>query len=263
MKISVSSGNDLTTVLGIFCGFALVLFAISMGGNPVGFLDVPSVMIVILGTLAVTSACYSWSDMVSLFVSIRTLILLKINKVGFVAEQVLDLSEHAKKSGLLGLQAKEDEVDQSTVLFKGMRMLVDGSKVEEIEPVLIQFVQNIIERNQRASAVLRKAAEIAPAMGLIGTLIGLVQMLSQLEDPSGIGKPMALALLTTLYGALFAYMILTPLASKIERNSDEELIINKIFITGVISIGKMEHPRKLQNMLNVILPPDQKIGRYK
>jgi chemotaxis protein MotA len=142
-------------------------------------------------------------------------------------------------------------------------MLVDGLKIEEIEPVLYQFVQNTLDRNQKAAAVLRKGAEIAPAMGLIGTLIGLVQMLGQLEDPSAIGAPMAVALLTTLYGALLSFMLLTPLASKIERNSDEELIINKIFLTTVISIGKLESPRKLQNLLNVILPPEQRLNIYK
>jgi chemotaxis protein MotA len=111
--------------------------------------------------------------------------------------------------------------------------------------------------------MLRRASEIAPAMGLIGTLIGLVQMLGALDDPTKIGPFMALALLTTLYGALLAYMVLTPLASKIDRNSDEELLINKIYLLSIISIGHQENPRKLERMINSVLPPAKRVSVYK
>lgn len=263
MRIAVSNGTDLTTVIGIACGLGLVGYAIAIGGDALAFLDFASVLIVLLGTTAITSACFTWGDMVSLFTSLKTIIFLKINSTYDIAVEVMNISEHAKKKGILGLQEKENMIDRDTLFFRGTRMLLDGLKIEEIEPVLYQFVQNTLDRNQKAAAVLRKGAEIAPAMGLIGTLIGLVQMLGQLEDPSAIGGPMAVALLTTLYGALMAYMFLTPLASKIERNSDEELIINKIFLTAVLSIGKLESPRKLQNSLNVILPPEQRLNIYK
>lgn len=263
MKMGVSSGRDLTTVVGIAVGLALVAYAVSIEGSPTAFLDLPAALIVIFGTTAITSACFTWGDMVSLFVSLKTIIFLQINAPHEMAMEVMKLSEHAKKKGVLELQDFEDDIDKSTVLFRGVRMLVDGAKVEEMEPVLVHFVQNTLDRNHKAASVLRKGAEIAPAMGLIGTLIGLVQMLGQLEDPSAIGGPMAIALLTTLYGALMAFMFLTPLASKIERNSDEELIINKIFLTAVMSIGKLESPRKLQNSLNAILPPEKKLNIYK
>jgi chemotaxis protein MotA len=111
--------------------------------------------------------------------------------------------------------------------------------------------------------MLRKAAEIAPAMGLIGTLIGLVQMLSELDNPSNIGPNMALALLTTLYGALLAFMVFTPLASKIERNSDEELLLDKIYLHSIISISIQENPRMLERKINTILPPSKRIRVYK
>lgn len=263
MKIAVSNGKDLTTIIGIFAGLCFVGYGMVLGGNPSGFLNMPSVFIVVLGTIAVTSACFAWEDMVSLFKSLNSIVFLRLNDKKALATAVIGIAEHSKKKGILGLQEKEDDIDKSTLLFRGVRMLVDGNKIEEIEPIMYQFIQNTIDRNQKAAAVLRKGAEIAPAMGLIGTLIGLVQMLGQLEDPSGIGKPMAVAMLTTLYGALIAYMFLTPLASKIDRNSDEELIINKIFLTAVVSIGKMEHPRTLQNHLNVILPPNQRVDIYK
>jgi len=263
MAMGVSSGRDLTTVVGIAVGLLLVAYAISLGGSALAFVDFAAVLIVVFGTTAITSACFTWGDMISLAVSLKTIIFLKINTPHDMATEVMRLSEHAKKKGVLELQDYEDDIDKNTVLFRGVRMLVDGAKIEEMEPVLIQSVQNTLDRNHKAASVLRKGAEIAPAMGLIGTLIGLVQMLGQLDDPSKIGGPMAVALLTTLYGALLAFMFLTPLASKIERNSDEELIINKIFLTAVLSIGKLESPRKLQTALNAILPPEQKLNIYR
>lgn len=263
MKISVSNGSDFTTVFGILICFGLIVAAIFMGKNPAGFIDIPSILIVVLGTIAVTIACFSGKDILDLKQTMAEVVFVRINSVEQLANRTLDIAEQAKKVGLLGVQNIEKDIDKNCLFYKGLRMVIDGAKLEEVEPVLVQYIENTIERNDRSAAILKKAAEVAPAMGLIGTLIGLVQMLGQLEDPSGIGAPMALAMLTTLYGALLAYVLIIPLASKIERNSDEEMLINKIFYAAILSIGKLESPRKLQDALNVILPPNQRINRYK
>jgi chemotaxis protein MotA len=257
--------SDFSTLFGILAGLGLVITAIFLSGtkNALGFIDPASFMIVFGGTFFVTVACYSWSEVVGLGGSISALILHKIKNAKKAAEFVVDLTEHGKKFGILGLQNREDEIEKDSILSKGVKMLVDGATVEDTEQVISQDIQSAVERNKRSAAILRKAAEISPAMGLIGTLIGLVQMLSELQNPSNIGPYMAIALLTTLYGALFSYMILTPLATKIDRNSDEELLLNKIYLITVVCIGKQESPRKVERLVNTILPPSKRIKIYK
>ncbi len=114
---------------------------------------------------------------------------------------------------------------------------------------------------KKSAGVFRKAAEVSPAMGLIGTLVGLVQMLGNLEDPSSIGPSMAVALLTTFYGAILAHMVFSPLASKLERNSDEEALVQNFYLLGAASIVRQENPRRLEMVLNALLPPASRL-RY-
>lgn len=254
--------NDYSTVAGISIGVVLVIVAITLGDGSRGFLNLQAGLIVLGGTFAVTIASFSWADVSTLIKSLKATVFKKIKDVKAAGVEVISLSEFAKKRGLLELQDKEDEIEKDSLLSKGLQMLVDGTSVEESEKALVQEIESTLERNDRAAAMLRKAAEIAPAMGLIGTLIGLVQMLGQLDDPSGIGPPMAVALLTTLYGALFAYMVLTPLASKVERNSNEEFLLNKIYLTAIVSIGRQENPRKLQVLVNTILPPSKRLDLF-
>lgn len=260
---NLSPRSDFSTLFGILAGIGLVLVAIFLSGGAKGFVDGPSFLIVIGGTFAITIACYSWAEVFDLFGSVRNLILHKIRNPKQTGEFVVKLAEHSKKFGLLGLQNREREIEKDSMLSKGVKMLVDGATVEETEQVIAQEIQSVLERNKRSAAILRKASEIAPAMGLIGTLIGLVQMLTELDNPSNIGPYMAIALLTTLYGALIAYMILTPLATKIERNSEEELLLNKIYLISVVCIGKQENPRKVERLVNTILPPSKRIKIYK
>jgi chemotaxis protein MotA len=119
-----------------------------------------------------------------------------------------------------------------------------------------------VQRHHKSASVLKKAAEFAPAMGLIGTLIGLVQMLGNLDDPASIGPSMAVALLTTFYGAVLANMVFSPMASKLERNSGEEAIVNSIYVMGASSIGRQENPRRLEMLLNSVLPPAKRIQYF-
>ena len=254
--------SDYSTIIGIIVGIALIFISIGMGDASSSFLNPQAFIIVVGGTLAVTVASFSWGDVSGLLKSIRSTVFTKIKDVKAAGVQVVSLSEHAKKKGLLSLSEKEDDIETGTLLHSGTQMLVDGATPEDIEKFLKQDIESTLERNDRAAAMLRKAAEIAPAMGLIGTLIGLVQMLGQLDDPAGIGPPMAVALLTTLYGAFFAYMVLTPLASKVERNSNEEFLLNKIYLTAIVSMGRQDHPRKLQTLLNTILPPSKKLDLF-
>ena len=122
--------------------------------------------------------------------------------------------------------------------------------------------QALNKRIECTIRILRKAAEISPAMGLIGTLVGLVQMLGNLEDPNTIGPSMAIALLTTFYGVILANMVFTPLASKLERNSKDDMIIASLYVMSAASIGKQESPRRLEMLLNTALPPEHRVTYY-
>ncbi len=140
-------------------------------------------------------------------------------------------------------------------LTKAISMVADGFPVEEVERVMRREIDEMTGRHRKSASVLRKAAEIAPAMGLIGTLIGLVQMLGNLDDPSTIGPAMAVALMTTFYGAVLANMLFAPLAAKLERNSAEEALVYNVYLLAAVSIGRKENPRRLEMLLNALLPP--------
>ncbi len=120
----------------------------------------------------------------------------------------------------------------------------------------------ISARNMRSVDILRRAGDVAPAMGLIGTLIGLVQMLGSLNDPRTIGPAMAIALLTTFYGAILAHMVFLPLAARADRMSEEEALSNSVYTLGVASIGRKENPRRLEVIVNALLPPEQKVNFF-
>jgi Flagellar motor component len=152
------------------------------------------------------------------------------------------LAENARRNGILSLQGHLAELVDTPFFYKGIAMVVDGIPGDDVELLLQRDVQATLQRHDKAANVLRKAAEVSPAMGLIGTLIGLVQMLGNLDDPSTIGPSMAVALLTTFYGALLANMVFMPLAAKLERNSSEEALVNQIYMMGVASISRQRIP---------------------
>ena len=169
------------------------------------------------------------------------------------------VAQMARRHGILSLQDVLDTLRFEPFLQKGVAMVVDGVPSEETEAILRRDVLAMMQRHARSASVLRRASELAPAMGLIGTLIGLVQMLSNLDDPSTIGPSMAIALLTTFYGAILANIVLVPLASKLERNSSLEELVNSIYVLGVASIGRQENPRRLEMLINSIMPPSSRI----
>ncbi len=252
---------DMATVVWLACGFGLITLAIIIGGSPSSFVNPPSVLIVIGGTLAVTTVCFSLQEMTASAQVVMKTILHATLDPSLAANQVLKIAEAGRKRGVLSLQNILEPLENQPFLHKGIRMVVDGTPGEEVEVIMRQELQAILQRHAKSTNVLRKMAEFAPAMGLIGTLIGLVQMLGNLEDPSTIGPSMAVALLTTFYGAVLANMVFMPLAAKLERNSAEEALVLNIYLMGATSVGRQENPRRLEMLLNSILPPAKRV-RY-
>ncbi len=256
------TGLDAATIVGLLGGFALITTAIALGGSPESFINLPAVLIVIGGTLAVTIACYSFGEVFRTIGIAASTVTQTKREPYEAAIQVLQMSEVARRSGVLALQNALEQLKSDPVLEQGITMVVDGTPGEEIEAILRRELQATIHRHQRSANVLRRMAEFSPAMGLIGTLIGLVQMLGNLQDPSTIGPSMAVALLTTFYGAVLANMVFLPLAAKLERNATGEAMISNIHMMGAASIGRQENPRRLEMNINSILPPADRVTYF-
>ncbi|GAB6054634.1 MotA/TolQ/ExbB proton channel family protein [Magnetospira thiophila] len=253
---------DLATIIGILSGFGLVAAAVFLGGSPGTFINPPSILIVIGGTLAVTTASFTLGEMGASIKVILRAVVHSSRDASAAAEQMLHLAETSRKQGVLSLQGMLDSLASEPFLHKGIMMVVDGTPGEEVEAILRRDISATEQRHARSASILRKAAEYAPAMGLIGTLIGLVQMLGNLDDPSSIGPSMAVALLTTFYGAVLANMVFLPLAAKLERNSAEEMLVNLVYLMGAASIGRQENPRRLEMLVNSALPPSKRVHYF-
>jgi len=253
---------DLATLLGLVGGFGLMAIAVILGGSPGAFLDLPAFLIVIGGTVCITTACFSLGEVLNSQIVIAKAVFGRPKDPAQAAIRILQLSERARKEGILGLERQLSRANTDPFLSKAMDLVLDGTTPEEIEKILKNDVNSMATRHVKGASVLRKAAEIAPAMGLIGTLIGLVQMLGRLDDPATIGPAMAVALLTTFYGAVLANMVFSPLASKLERNSMEEVILHNVYLVGAASISRQENPRRLEMLINTLLPPSKRVQYF-
>lgn len=251
---------DLATVVGLGGAAVLIAIALFLGGSAASFVDVPAVLIVIGGTLLVTTACFSIGDVRRTFSVLRTTVRSPTRAPVDAALRVLTLADVARRQGLLKMQGPAlDLLKREPILHKGLSLVIDGTAEPEVDGILRGEIQTGMARHRIAVMVLRKAAEIAPAMGLIGTLIGLVQMLGNLDDPATIGPSMAVALLTTFYGAILGTVVFTPLASKVERNAQDEALVGRIYMLGVLSIGRKDNPRRLEMQINSVLPPGSRV----
>ena len=252
---------DLATLFGLAAALTLIGIAIVLNGSPLAFIDIPAILMVVLGTFAVTAISYTGEELREAQPSFRQALMRTEIDPRIGARRVLTLADKARKRGLLQLQGDLHSLRDVPFLQRSLGMLVDGLQVDEIERNMTLEAHAVAQGRHRAAAILRRAAEVSPAMGLIGTLVGLVQMLGNLDSPERIGPAMSLALLTTLYGALMANVVFLPLASKLERNATVEQLVSQIYTMGVASMGRQENPRRLEMLLNTVLPAGQQI-RY-
>ncbi len=252
----------MVTLLGIVLGFVLVISAIMIGGTPLAFLNPPSILIVVAGTIAITVVSFSLKDLKNIPSALMKMLAYKPHDAREVGTSMIQIAERARSEGILAMANVAKGLNSEPFLQKGLNLTVDGTKPDDIEKVMQQEINSTQSIQSKSVDLLRRAAEVAPAMGLIGTLIGLVQMLGNLSDPSTIGPAMQVALLTTFYGAVLAHMILLPLASKAERNYQNESVMNSLNMVGVLSIAREENPRRLEVQLNAMLPQYQRITYF-
>jgi chemotaxis protein MotA len=220
-------------------------------------------LIVFCGTLAVTAISFTGAEFFNTVKIIGKSLVRHIYNHKSSSHQLIDLAVAVRHDGVLSLQQIEKELKKDNFLYRGIQMVSDGNTSDEISRIMGQEIDAQAARHHKGISILRRAAETAPAMGLIGTLIGLVQMLAMLDDPSTIGPSMAVALLTTFYGAMLGTVVCSPLAGKLEANAEQEILHKTLILTTLGSIARQENPRRLEMMLNSELPPSQRVKYFK
>lgn len=245
---------DIATLLGIISSFGLVIVAILMGGGISLFINIPSLMIVVGGTLGTTMINYPLKDVLGAIGVGKNVFFAKTLSVEEVINQFVEFGNKARREGILALESDVKDVEDP-FLKKGIQLSVDGLEPQAIQSIMDTEVDFLRERHQLGAEIFLTMGTFAPALGMIGTLIGLVQMLQSMDDPSSIGPSMAVALLTTFYGSVMANLICMPVAGKLRTRSKEETLVKDMIIEGVISLTKGENPRILeQKMLSFVSP---------
>ncbi len=243
---------DLATLIGLVGSMGIVVSAIVLGASAMIFLNAPSLLIVLGGSLFVVLSKFSLQQFLGAFKVASKAFSFKLPATDALIEEVLEVARIARKEGMLAL----DNRDSSVPLFKtGMQMMVDGQPPEAVRSYLERERLLTLDRHRWGAKVFQALGDVAPAMGMIGTLIGLVQMLSNMDDPKSIGPAMAVALLTTLYGAMMATMVFLPMADKLNLRMTEEARMNALLIDALTSIQGGTHPRVIEQLLNTYLPP--------
>lgn len=252
---------DLASVLGMILGFAMVIFGIvsSDGGVSLlpNFYDFPSILITIGGSLAGVLACNRLAFMPKGFKSISLAMKERHYDPAAMIANIIQLSNVARKEGLLALEEAASEIEDD-FLKKGIMLVVDGTDPELVRGILETDLSCTEDRHKSVIGFWEKWAELGPAWGMIGTLIGLVNMLKKLDDPSSIGPQMAVALLTTLYGSLIANWLCNPTATKLKLNHEDEMVIKQIVVEGLLSIQAGENPHIIEEKLKTFIAPQER-----
>jgi chemotaxis protein MotA len=246
---------DLATLLGLIGAMGVMIGAIVLGGDVMGFVDVPSIVIVVGGTAFVVLFRTTMGQFLGSFKVGLGAFLFKSADPQKIIEEAVNLASVARKEGLLALEGKEIS---HPFLKVGISMCVDGHEPDVVRKVLSKDINFTIQRQEAGYGVFKAVAEVAPAMGMIGTLIGLVQMLANMSDPKSIGPAMAVALLTTLYGAVIANAVATPIAEKVKLRSNEEKLAKTLILESISGIQEGLNPRVLEQLLMAYLPESQR-----
>ena len=245
---------DLSTIIGIVAAFGLMVMAILHGGPLIIFFNVPAIMIVFGGTLGNTLVHYPFRDVFDALNVAKKTFLHKEVSVNSLITQLMGFANKARKEGILALQSGMEDVDDE-FLEKAIQMAVDGQEPDTLKSMLNTEIEYIQLRHEQGADIFTAVASYAPAMGMVGTLIGLVQMLQTLDDPSSIGPAMAVALLTTFYGAVIANVVCSPMAGKLKNRSASEVLIKTLIIEGMQSILSGENPRIMEQKLHAFIAP--------
>lgn len=250
---------DILTVGGIGLALALIFGPLLMDGSIIYFFDIPSMIIVVLGSTAAVFSEYRMSDVKNAVPVLKKALFNKGEDASFTINLLVDLGDKARKEGILALE-RELKAIENAFLRKAIQFAVDGNETEVIREVMETEIEYIEQRHKLGQSIFDNYAALSPAFGMIGTLVGLIQMLQNLDDPAALGPGMSVALVTTFYGAVLANALFTPIVKKLELRSQEELIIKQIVLTGIIAIQSGDNPRVLRDKLETFIPPANRQG---
>lgn len=246
---------DKGTLVGLFLTAILLVGAMALGGSLLMYVDPASVLIVFGGTIAATLIKEQPQVVMGAFKIAKNALVDPRHEPEQVIETIVRLAKLARANGVLAL---ENEEMPTPFMKKGLRLVCDGVAAEEVEETLLTEKAALLQRHKRGQAVFKFMAATAPSFGMIGTLIGLVAMLQTLDNPSAIGPAMAVALLTTLYGALIAFAVCTPIAEKLALRTSEESLSMSIALNGFVYITRGDKPLLIQEKLVSFLEPKKK-----
>ena len=244
---------DISTIIGLVSGTGLLLWAI-MGKSDIGaFIDGGSVAIVIGGAASAAMVAFPLKNMLGVAKVTKNCFFTKARDAKELIMEMVKYAEVARRDGILALENVTADIDDP-FLVSGIQMAVDGTDPELIESIMLSDLESVESRHAEGKAVFDNIGKFAPAFGMIGTLIGLVIMLQNMSDPSKIGPAMAVALITTFYGAVVANLFAMPMADKLALRSREELVLKMVIIRGVMAIQSGDNPRIVEQKLKTFLP---------
>jgi chemotaxis protein MotA len=245
---------DIATIVGILSGMGLIVVSIASKGSLGLFIDIASILIVLGGTIAATLINYPLKDVLSVMGVVKNAFLHKSPEPSDTIQSLVKFAELARREGILALENEMQNVEDE-FLKQGLQLAVDGTEPELMRTILGTQIAYLQERHELGQSIFKSMGAYSPAFGMIGTLIGLVLMLAQMEDPSQIGPAMAVALITTFYGAVLANLIFLPIAGKLETRSKQEVMLKELVMEGVLSIQSGDNPRIVEQKLVSFIPP--------
>ena len=245
---------DISTVIGLILGIVFMVYGIFLSGDLGSYWDFPSVVITLGGTLASTLTCFPLDDFANTIRVVKKAFIYKDVSVDGVIKEIIRLANIASKEGLLALDEYAESLEDD-FLKKGIMLIVDGTEPELVRNILETELVYLEDRHANGQRVFETAANFAPAFGMIGTLIGLINMLRTLDDPSTIGPSMSVALVTTFYGVILANVIFLPLAQKLKERTNREILVKELMVEGLLSIQAGENPRIIEEKLKTFVPP--------
>lgn len=243
---------DIASIVGLLAGLGFILMGILLGSGIGLFIDFASLAIVAGGTVGATLVAFPMKDFAKVGKAMKRIFLFKLEKPEELVVKLVEISNKARKGGLLSIEG-DIKVIEDPYFSSALQMTVDGVKTADIAAIMQKKMGMVSKENKSGATMFTVMGAYAPAFGMIGTLIGLVQMLANLDDPSTIGPKMAVAMITTFYGAVMANLFFLPMADKLKIRSAEEIMNMTLVYEGVISIREGEHPRLMEDKLNIYL----------
>ncbi|MAT16739.1 MAG: motility protein A [Planctomyces sp.] len=252
---------DKATVGGLLAGIALLLISIAIapGSSFASFIDYPSAAVVIGGATAAVMIAFPLGPFFGMGKVMMKVFFPKPQELGPVVKQLVEFAEVARREGILALESKTADIEDPFILM-GIQMAVDGTDAELLETVMRTDMEAVATRHKNGKSTLDTVGRYAPAFGMIGTLMGLIIMLGNMDDPEAIGPGMAVALITTLYGAIVSNLFFLPFADKLAYYARQEQVIREVIVRGIISIQEGDNPRVLEQKLQTFLPKNQRGG---